>query len=517
MSNIKVSSKNIRPPGFEFPAGLNSKLVVSDTRVNVGLQLATAAPSGLTSPTSPEGQQTFFGDADPGPGQKVRHTFRQSGSFTCGFTGNVDVVVVGAGGAGGGGYGGGGGGGGVLFAKSVTVYSGQTYPVIVGAGGTNPAHNPPQKGGNGDKSEIKFYNGAHPMCNNTGFLIGYGGGGGGAKDKAGNNEFPGAQTGEGTATGSATGEMGSGGGGAATAQNYNTECLGAIGAQDPNAFNYAPVDGGQLSPANNLVNRQPLITAGAIQNNPATSPQAGPPTNPAGNKVSYMPFYPYPGMSPSIPANQYVSGGAYPGGQANNHFAMPGGQGTYTAVLRDTNLPTSFGGGPRGAGPVLLGGGGGGAAGQGFGVGYNPTGGTATGTPTYGAGGAAVTITAKGVVPIGSIGAGGGGGSDGPPRGGGSGGGDGGSSGRTPFGVPGPLTPEFAGRDQYLPGTSGSVNQGGGGGGGGAPGNYNPWFPGEPNPVQVPTNPGSGGSGVVHIVYDAVTGSLSNGAVFFIN
>jgi len=510
MSNIKVSTKNIRPPGFEFPAGLNSKLVVSDTRVNVGLQLATAAPSGLTSPTSPEGQQTFFGDNIPGPGQKVRHTFRQSGSFTCGFTGNVDVIVVGAGGAGGGGYGGGGGGGGVVFAKSVTVHSGQTYPVIVGAGGTNPAHNPPQRGGNGDKSEIKFYNGAHPMCNNTGFLIGYGGGGGGAVDRAGGNGMPGTSSGEGNALGSPTQEMGSGGGGAGTGNNYNDENLGAVATQDPNSLLYAPVDGGQLAQPS-APSPQPLITAGAIANNPATSPQAGPPTNPAGNKLSYAPFYPYPGMSPSMPASQYVSGGAYPGGQANNHFGMPGGQGTYTAILRDTNMSSSYGGG---AGPVLIGGGGGGAAGQGFGMGYNPTS-PGTGTPVYGNGGDAVTVTAKGVVPIGSIGAGGAGGTNGPPRGGGSGGGGGASNGRVPFSVPSPLAPSFPGYDKYITAESGTVNGGGGGGGGGAPGNYNPYFPGEI--PSGPTNPGSGGSGVVHIVYDAITGDLSNGAVYFIN
>jgi hypothetical protein len=505
MSNIKVTSKNIRPPGFEFPAGLNSKLVVSDTRVNVGLQLATAAPSGLTNPTSPEGQQTFFGDAAPGPGQKVRHTFRQSGSFTCGFTGNVDVIVVGAGGAGGGGYGGGGGGGGVVFAKSVTVQSGQTYPVIVGAGGTNPAHNPPQRGGNGANSEIQFYDGAHPMCNNTGYIVGYGGGGGGAVDRASTNGNPGVPSGEGNAPGSSS--IGSGGGGAGTGNNYNEENLGAIGVQDPNHTGYYPVDGGQLS----TKGTQPTITAAAIANNPATSPVSGPPTNPSGNATSYHPFYPYPGMSPSMPANQYVSGAAYPAGAANNHFGMPGGQGTYTAVLRDSNKPSSYGGG---AGPVLIGGGGGGAAGQGFGVGWNPTS-SGTGTPVYGSGGDAVTITSKGVVPIGSIGAGGGGGTNGPPRGGGSGGGSGASNGRNPFSVPAPLAPSFPGRDQYIVAESGTVNGGGGGGGGGAPGSYNPYFPGET--PSGPTNPGSGGSGVVHIVYDAVTGDLSNGAVYFIN
>ena len=505
---IKVTSKNVRPEGFEFPAGLNSVRVVSDTRVNIGQQMATSAPSGLSSPTSPEGQQNYIGPNDPGPGQKVKHTFRQSGSFTAGFTGNVDVIVVGGGGAGGGGYGGGGGGGGVIYARSVTVHSGQSYPIIIGAGGTNPAHNPPSRGGQGANSEIVFYNGAHPMCNNTGHLVAYGGGGGGAKDRTGTIGNPHASSGEGTADGTSR-VIGSGGGGAGTGENYNDEALGAIGQQDPNYTGYYPVDGGQME-----TQLGPAYAAPQISNNPVTAPEPGPSFNPSGNQVSYYPFYPYPTMSPSIPALQYVSGGAYGGdgndGQANNHFGMPGGQGSISGYNRDSARPSTYGGPP--AGPILTGGGGGGAMGQGFGYGRNPpsNNGTATGTPSWGFGGDDFRATLKGVVPVAGFGAGGGGGSSGPPRSGSTGAGAGASSGRS---LPAP--PSFPGFDNYLSAENAPANLGGGGGGGGAPGVYNPFFgPMEPGYVEAP---GSGGSGRVEIVYDAVTGELTNAAVFFIN
>ncbi len=511
----KVTFMNVRPEGFEFPVGLNSKLVNTDTRVNVGQQLATSAPSGLTSPTSPEGQQNYIGPDTPGPGQKVNHIFRQSGSFTAGFTGNVDVIIVGGGGAGGGGYGGGGGGGGVIWASSVTVHSGQSYPIIIGAGGTNPAHNPPQNGGQGSNTEMVFYDGAHPMCNSTGYLLAYGGGGGGAVGRSGQNGNPVAQSGEGTAPGN--GYTGSGGGGAGVGANYIEECIGAIGKQDPNYADYYPVDGGQLEPLH------PTITGPAIVNNPVTSPLPGPPTNPTGHRISFAPFYPYPGMNPPMPAPQYTSGGR--GGLgANNQYGMPGGWGSTSGYYRDSALPSTYpagapypGSGPQTAGgPVQTGGGGGGAFGQGLGYGRNPPSPYPTGTPLWGFGGDDFRATVKGVVPVASLGAGGSGGTNGPPRGGGSGAGGGASSGRNPISAP----PSFPGQDRYYSATSGQANLGGGGGGGGAPGTYNPFFANEPGPSYNPAYveaPGSGGSGVVYVIYDAITGETSNGAVYFIN
>ena len=513
----KVTFMNVRPEGFEFPVGLNSKLVTSDTRVNIGLQMATSAPSGLTSPTSPEGQQNYFGPNDPGPGQKVNQIFRQSGSFTAGFTGNVDVILVGGGGAGGAGFGGGGGGGGVIWASSVTVHSGQSYPIIIGAGGTNPNHNPPNQGGHGSNTEMVFYNGAHPMCNSTGYLLAYGGGGGGCKDRAGTNGNPFAGGGEGTATGYPY--TGSGGGGGGAGQNYPEECMGAIGKQDPNYALYYPVDGGQIQDLGH-----PTITGDAITNNPATSPLPGPPTNPTGHRISNGPYYPYPTMDPPMPAPQYRSGARSFLG-ANNQYGMPGGMGAVSGYYRDSALPSTYpagapypGSGPQTAGgPVLTGGGGGGAYGQGFGWGANPPSSYPTGTPNWGFGGDDFRATVKGVVPVTSLGAGGGGGSNGPPRGGASGAGYGGSSGRNPIAAPAPVYgPGF---DRYYPASSAQANLGGGGGGGGGPGNYTPIF-GPYDAAQLPgyiNAPGSGGSGVVYVIYDAITGETSNGAVYFIN
>ena len=506
---------NVRPEGFEFPVGLNSRIVNTDTRVNVGLAMATSAPSGLVSPTSPEGQQNYIGPDTPGPGQKVNQIFRQSGSFTAGFTGNVDVIIVGGGGAGGGGYGGGGGGGGVIWASAVTVHSGQSYPIIIGAGGTNPAHNPPQNGGQGSNTEMVFYDGAHPMCNSTGHLLAYGGGGGGAVGRSGQNGKPGAVTGEGTAPGN--GYTGSGGGGAGVGSNYLDECIGAIGKQDPNYADYYPVDGGQLEP------EHPSITAPVIANNPATSPIPGPPTNPTGHRISYYPFYPYTGMNPAMPAPQYTTGARSPLG-ANNHYGMPGGMGSTIGYYRDSALPSSYpagapypGSGPQTAGgPVQTGGGGGGAYGQGIGFGSNPGPTFSTGTPLWGFGGDDFRATVKGVVPVSSLGAGGSGGTNGPVRGGGSGAGSGATSRGSTLAAP----PSFPGQDRYISAGSGQANLGGGGGGGGAPGTYNPYFSNEPGPSYNPAYveaPGSGGSGVVYVIYDAISGEATNTAVYFIN
>jgi hypothetical protein len=71
-------------------------------------------------------------------GGYIIHSFRTPGSsvFIPAFSGNVEVLLVGGGGGGGGSLGGGGGGGGVIYMPSVSVTSGTSYPVVVGAGGT---------------------------------------------------------------------------------------------------------------------------------------------------------------------------------------------------------------------------------------------------------------------------------------------------------------------------------------------------------------------------------------------
>jgi len=454
----KVTFRTVRPEGFEYPTGLNSEIVFTDTRVNIASQMAAAAPSGLVNPTSPEGQQNYFNPNDPGPNQRVYHTFRQSGVFTCGFTGNVDIVIVAGGGAGGGGYGGGGGGGGVVHMKEVTVFDGQTYPVLVGAGGSALPHNPPQRGTPGNKSEVSLYAGAHPMCNTTGFVTANGGGGGGAYGRSGNiGTVPGL-----TVLGG--GEPGGSGGGGGGYGGPNEESLGGQGSQDPNFVTFTPVDGGLLDRLGNPY--------------PITAPNANP----------YYPHYPYPTMSPPMNTPQYLSGGAQNFGSGNTQHGMPGGQGT-TSFVR----PSPFPGTP--SGPFIAGGGGGGAGGQGFGVGYNPPS-PPPGTPLQGFGGNGVGGSIRGV-PLGPFSDGGGAGGSGPLCGGSGGAsGDGGTN-VYPFG--------------YLPGVSGTANRGGGGGGGGAPGTYPSPDPGGPDA------PGSGGSGVVFFVYNSTTGELANGAVYSIN
>ena len=71
-------------------------------------------------------------------GGYIIHSFTTTGtsSFTPAFSGNVEVLVVGGGGGGGGSIGGGGGGGGVIYMPSVSVISGFSYEVVVGAGGS---------------------------------------------------------------------------------------------------------------------------------------------------------------------------------------------------------------------------------------------------------------------------------------------------------------------------------------------------------------------------------------------
>ena len=70
-------------------------------------------------------------------GGYIIHSFTTTGTFAFipAFSGNVEVLVVGGGGGGGGSIGGGGGGGGVIYMPSVSVISGTSYPVVVGAGG----------------------------------------------------------------------------------------------------------------------------------------------------------------------------------------------------------------------------------------------------------------------------------------------------------------------------------------------------------------------------------------------
>ncbi len=119
------------------------------------------------------------------------HTFTNSGSFVvpAGFSGFVNVLVVGGGGGGGYNGGGGGGGGAVITSTNYNLTSGSSTTVTIGNGGAS-SQNPPS-GGNGQSSSF-------------GTLTASGGGGGATRD----NAVAGAQGG--------VGAGGGGGGGGST-------------------------------------------------------------------------------------------------------------------------------------------------------------------------------------------------------------------------------------------------------------------------------------------------------------
>ena len=88
-------------------------------------------------------------------GYKI-HTFTGDGNFSVNGTGLVEYLIVAGGGGGGAWVGGGGGAGGMLY--GVTTISSNTYPVIIGSGGT-AEYNPGSYGGmpratNGGNSSI---------------------------------------------------------------------------------------------------------------------------------------------------------------------------------------------------------------------------------------------------------------------------------------------------------------------------------------------------------------------------
>jgi len=62
------------------------------------------------------------------------HTFNSSGTFTINKATVIEILVVAGGGSGGEGHGGGGGAGGLIYKSSFAIL-GQSYPVVVGAGG----------------------------------------------------------------------------------------------------------------------------------------------------------------------------------------------------------------------------------------------------------------------------------------------------------------------------------------------------------------------------------------------
>ena len=123
--STNYKGKFVRPTGYRYPLGLSTFFLSTVLTANAA-----------TNTTG--GSQTI-------DGANAVHTFSSSpgsGTFTPGFTGDVELLVV----AGGGGSGGGGfptyslagaGAGGLIFIAGFPVVSSSPYSVTVGGGGVS--------------------------------------------------------------------------------------------------------------------------------------------------------------------------------------------------------------------------------------------------------------------------------------------------------------------------------------------------------------------------------------------
>lgn len=176
------------------------------------------------------------------------HIFKESGTFTPAFTGNVEVLVVAGGGGGGMDMGGGGGGGGVIYNTAYAVTAGIPIAVTVGRGGYGaPAANGyrtdgtgPQPGGhqytipatNGENSVFGSltavgggFGGSSYRGHTPGIAGGSGGSGGGSSgynDNAGTFYGGAGTAGQGYRGGNSTAAYYSGGGGGAGGQGVDS-------------------------------------------------------------------------------------------------------------------------------------------------------------------------------------------------------------------------------------------------------------------------------------------------------
>ena len=173
-------------------------------------------------------------------------TFLDTGAWTCpaGVT-NVQALVVAGGGSGGSPYGGGGGAGGLIYNTSYPVTPGQTYPVVVGAGGSPALQSvgAAQTGKIGGNSQfanlIAIGGGAGGMWDNDTPAVGSAGGsggGGGAKNSAATGAVGGIGTygqGNAGATGIQYLDRGAGGGGGAGGAGFTSVTATVGGAGGP--------------------------------------------------------------------------------------------------------------------------------------------------------------------------------------------------------------------------------------------------------------------------------------------
>ena len=167
------------------------------------------------------------------------HTFTSSGSLTVtSGTKNADYIIV-AGGGGGGADGGGGGGGGGVLTGTATLSTG-TYPIVVGAGGTQGTGNGVAGTNGGDSSfnsQTAIGGGQGGSWNRLLADDGGSGGGAGAQDGANIGLGTAGQGNNGGTGGSGT-SYGSGGGGGAGAVggNGSGNTPGAGGAGEANDY-----------------------------------------------------------------------------------------------------------------------------------------------------------------------------------------------------------------------------------------------------------------------------------------
>jgi len=161
MSEYSVTIEKLRPTGYEFPVGNNTK--------DVGSQ-----PDSYFD--SLGGTKTFSGDY-------VIHTFTSSGTFKdySGSTGHdCEFLVIAGGGAGGQTLGGGGGSGGFRYGTNLPIAVNLEYLVVVGSGGQGTT-NGAAGSGPGNDSEIFNINLApHTQANSAGYIFADGGGRGGS-------------------------------------------------------------------------------------------------------------------------------------------------------------------------------------------------------------------------------------------------------------------------------------------------------------------------------------------------
>ena len=172
-------------------------------------------------------------------GNYTVHTFTASGTFTISQAGSADIIVVAGGGGGTGSgnqWGGGGGAGGVVVCTNKFL-SAQSYPIVIGSGGTGNSSTP----SNGNGTDSTF---AGIITKGGGGSGGYqdynassGGSGGGAPGKS-----PWAGTSTQQSAGNSGGGTGYGNEGGGKFSGYGTDCAGSGGGAGSKGY-AAELDG----------------------------------------------------------------------------------------------------------------------------------------------------------------------------------------------------------------------------------------------------------------------------------